>query len=153
MCRQAFFQSRDSRIPSWQPLKIPIRFGLCYQLSSLQQSGWLCLMNGVGSERREIYQAEKMNSLWPSDTIWWHRSRPTLVHVMACCLTAPSHYLNQCWVIISQVWWHSLRVISQEMLQISITDITLKMTNLNLEQHPPGANELTCYVLNYKQAG
>ena len=26
---------------------------------------------------------------------------------MACCLTAPSHYLNQCWLIISKVEWHS----------------------------------------------
>ena len=26
---------------------------------------------------------------------------------MACCLTAPSHYLNQCWLIISEVLWHS----------------------------------------------
>ena len=33
--------------------------------------------------------------------IWWHRSRPTLAHVMVWCLTAPSHYLNQCWFIIS----------------------------------------------------
>ena len=26
---------------------------------------------------------------------------------MACCLTAPSHYLNQCWLIIDEVPWHS----------------------------------------------
>ena len=26
---------------------------------------------------------------------------------MACCLTAPSHYLNQCWLIISKVLWLS----------------------------------------------
>ena len=26
---------------------------------------------------------------------------------MACCLMAPSHYLNQFWLIISKVWWHS----------------------------------------------
>ena len=25
----------------------------------------------------------------------------------ACCLKAPSHYLNQCWLIISEVLWHS----------------------------------------------
>ena len=31
----------------------------------------------------------------PSDTIWWHKSGWTLAQVMACCLTAPSHYLNQ----------------------------------------------------------
>ena len=35
------------------------------------------------------------------------RSGPTLVQVMACCLTAPSHFLNQCWLIISEVQWHS----------------------------------------------
>ena len=26
---------------------------------------------------------------------------------MACCLIAPRHYLNQCWPIIRQVFWHS----------------------------------------------
>ena len=26
---------------------------------------------------------------------------------MACCLTAPSHYLNQCWLIFNKVQWHS----------------------------------------------
>ena len=44
-----------------------------------------------------------INSLWPGDAIWWHRSGSTLAQVMACCLTAPSHYLNQCWLIISRV--------------------------------------------------
>ena len=39
-----------------------------------------------------------VDSLWPSDTIWRRRSRSALVQVMACCLTAPSHYLNQCWL-------------------------------------------------------
>ena len=38
----------------------------------------------------------QFNSLWPSDTIWRHKSGSTLDQVMACCLTAPSHYLNQC---------------------------------------------------------
>ena len=44
-----------------------------------------------------------LNSLWPSDAIWWQISGSTLAQVMACCLTAPSHYLNQCWLIISKV--------------------------------------------------
>ena len=26
---------------------------------------------------------------------------------MACCLTAPSHYLNQCWFLFLEVLWHS----------------------------------------------
>ena len=48
-----------------------------------------------------------LNSLWTSDAKWRPRSGSTLVQVMACCLTAPSHYLNQCWLIISEVLWHS----------------------------------------------
>ena len=35
-----------------------------------------------------------VNSLWLSDAIWCHRSVSTLAQVMACCLTAPSHYQN-----------------------------------------------------------
>ena len=35
-------------------------------------------------------------SLGPSDAIWRHRSGPTSTQVMACCLTAPTHNLNQC---------------------------------------------------------
>ena len=44
-----------------------------------------------------------LNSLWPGDAIWRHGTRSTLTQVMACCLTAPSHYLNQCWLITSKV--------------------------------------------------
>ena len=53
------------------------------------------------------YIGDYFNSLWPSDAIWWHRSGSTLAQVRACCLTAPSHYLNQCRLIISEVLWHS----------------------------------------------
>ena len=35
------------------------------------------------------------------------RSGSTLVHVVAWCLTAPSHYLNQSWIIFSEVSRHS----------------------------------------------
>ena len=28
------------------------------------------------------------------------------IQVMACCLTTPSHYMNQCWRLISEVVWH-----------------------------------------------
>ena len=44
-----------------------------------------------------------LNSLWPSDVLWWQGSRSTLAQVMACCLTAPNHFLNQCWLITSKV--------------------------------------------------
>ena len=51
--------------------------------------------------------SDAVNSLCPSDAIWRYRSGSRLALVMACCLMAPSHYPNQCWLIISQVLWHS----------------------------------------------
>ena len=41
----------------------------------------------------------QINSLWPGDAIWQHTSGSTLAQIMACCLMASSHYLNQCWLI------------------------------------------------------
>ena len=47
-----------------------------------------------------------VNSLWPSDTIWQHKSESTLLWVMVCGLWTPSHYLDQYWLIISEIPWH-----------------------------------------------
>ena len=47
------------------------------------------------------------NSLWPSNAIWQHTSGSTLAKVMACCLTAPSLYLNQCWLLVIEVLCYS----------------------------------------------
>ena len=78
-----------------------------------------------------IHALISVNSLWPSDVIWWHRSVSTLAQVMACCLTAPSHYLNQCWLIISEVLWHSPFYIT-----------SFKSMHLRLLSHLPGTNGL-----------
>ena len=67
-----------------------------------------------------------VSSLWPSNVIWWHTSGSTLAQVMACCLMAPSHYLNRCRFIIGKVQWHSsegkvpLRSITKASFEISI---------------------------------
>ena len=59
-----------------------------------------------------------ISSLWLSDAIWWHRSWSILVQVMACCLTAPSLYVNQCWKwgLVAFTWrqfcWKCLRYLS-----------------------------------------
>ena len=50
-----------------------------------------------------------VDSLGLSDAIWRQGSGSILAQVMVCCLTAPSHYLIQCWLIISKVQWHSSR--------------------------------------------
>ena len=57
------------------------------------------------------------NPLWPNDVIWHHRIWSTLFQIMACCLMAPSHYLNQCWLIISDVFWHSPQGLNISFLQ------------------------------------
>ena len=41
------------------------------------------------------------------DAKWQHKTWSILVQVMACCLTTPSHNLNQCWLITGKVLWHS----------------------------------------------
>ena len=86
-----------------------------------------------------IWCIHLINSLLPSDSIWRQRSGSTLAQVMACCLSAPSHYLNQCWLIISEA---QISTISQEMPQPSITKICLKITGLKFNSNFPGANEL-----------
>ena len=87
-----------------------------------------------------------VDSLWPSDTIWRLRSGSTLIQVMACCLTAPSHYLNQCWLIISKAQWHSYRRIAQEIPQSSSTKISLKFTDAKFHQDLPEVNELKYFI-------
>ena len=48
-----------------------------------------------------------LSSLWSIDTIWRHGTGSTLAQVIACCLMAPSHCLNRCWLIISKVQWQT----------------------------------------------
>ena len=75
---------------------------------------WCWLVNDAGHTcgaesiliNIEIYFHLPVHLLWPRDTIWWHISRSTLAQVMACCLTAPSQYLNHCWIISSKVLRH-----------------------------------------------
>ena len=89
------------------------------------------------------------NSLWPSDTIWRHKSGSTLAQVMACCLTAPSHFLNQCWLITSKVQWHpSQNNFTRDTLAISHWNL-LEITYLWFCSNLPGANELGAYLFQF----
>ena len=88
------------------------------------------------------FKQEWVNSLWPSDAIWGHLSGSTLAQVMACCLTAPSHYLNQCWLIFSQVPWYPLEGNCTKIAQPLITKIILKINNLKFHSNLPGDIEL-----------
>ena len=84
----------------------------------------------------------KISSLGPSDAIWWQRCGSKLAQIMACCLTAPSHYLNQFWFILSKVQWYSSDGNFIRIPQPSITKCSLKITYLKSQSNLPGANEL-----------
>ena len=99
---------------SWNPFLPQVRQGPTYST----YHGFWCpgdeRSHGISNHDIDLVKARwlishtlRVNSLWPSGTIWRHRSGSTLAQVMACCLTAPSHYLNQCWLIISTIQWHS----------------------------------------------
>ena len=68
----------------------------------------------------------KINSLWPSDAIWRHRSGSAWSPVMACCLMAPSHYLNQCWLVSEESCGMHQRAISHWVPQLLICMMRLK---------------------------
>ena len=62
---------------------------------------------------------------------------------MACCLTAPSHYLNQSWPIISKVHWNSSEGnFAKDTSATNKKKISLKITFLKFLSNLPGANEL-----------
>ena len=110
---------------------------------------------------QHTYQITAINSLWPSGTIWQHRSGTTLAQViMVCFQRVPKHYLNQSRLINHQ-WGpeaFTYRAISQEILKISILDISSKITNFRLQTsglilgfHP--ANERRCYFVTTSLTG
>ena len=84
-----------------------------------------------------------INSLEPSDPIWRWRFWSTQAQVMACCLTTPSHYLNQCWLINSKVLWHSSEDDIIGIFEDTNQYTKLKITFLKSHYDLPGANELT----------
>ena len=84
-----------------------------------------------------------INLSWPCDAMWRHRHGSTLAQVVACCLTAPNHYLKQCrLIIIKGVPWHSPE--RKEVLMDLISNICseISLTCMKLLPHLPGADEL-----------
>ena len=83
-----------------------------------------------------------VNSLWPRDTIWRHKSESTLAQAMACCLTHQA--ITWTYVDLSSVRSSGihLRAILQEVPQPSVTEISLKITYRKFCSNLPEANEL-----------
>ena len=59
----------------------------------------------LASQQRSLFGVWEIietshNSLVPRGAIWLHKFKSTLAQVMAWYLAAPSHYLNQCWLMV-----------------------------------------------------
>ena len=61
----------------------------------------------ISHKNNDLMRTEIWSYLLLGDVIWRHGTRSTLAQVMACCLSAPRQYLNQCWLIICAVPWDS----------------------------------------------
>ena len=80
-----------------------------------------------------------------------------MAHVMACCLTAPSHYLNQ-WPMLtshqlSPVTFFTEQFHMRHIYQTSITKIYFKTIHIKFHSNLTGANELTrllVYLLYFR---
>ena len=93
----------------WVPFRSPTfsacRRSFCPKLTKsiiLFRSCWVPFWTSSGASLLILTRSAP-----PPRAIFTNRSGSTLTQVMACCQMAPSHYLNQCWLLISEVLWHS----------------------------------------------
>ena len=77
-----------------------------HQTDETRNLWWLKNLIKCLGARNEL---SRINPLWPINTLWQHRSGSILAQAIACYLMAPSHYLNQCRLIIKGIPWHSPR--------------------------------------------
>ena len=103
---------------------MPIKYAMIYDIILLKKCSlsisYLCsiLLNNyplckvffmyliIGWVAARLWWWMPINSLSPWEAIWRRRSGWTLAQVLACCLTAPSHYLKPCWLITRRVLWY-----------------------------------------------
>ena len=104
------YHTNPIRYKSWYRLSNTIRQLLCYQNLLSEYTVTVNMSDkklSIKSLFTNLRSSRWFNSLWPNAAVWQQWSRSTLAQVMACCLTAPSHYLNQCWLLISKILWYS----------------------------------------------
>ena len=82
------------------------------------------------------------NPLGSVDTIWNHKMWSTLIQVMAWCLMAPRHYLNQWWHTVYNIhgnftwsWWYDKFSVTKIcfIFKITVTPLTDKWVKWTIE--------------------
>ena len=105
------------------------------------------------------------NSLWPSDAIWWHRSRSTLAQVMAWWLTTTKPlpqpiltYHKWSFVVFTwqQIYWrhsrYELRNFENYTLKIRATS-WVKHDSIGVQWNCPGFMDFITNTLRPRQNG
>ena len=87
-----------------------------------------------------------VDSLWPSYTVQWNRKGSTPVHVLVCCMTAPSHYLIQCWLITNGFLLHSPTTNFTGRAPEIIHKMSLKITFVRLLPHLSATNVFRIFL-------
>ena len=72
-----------------------------------------------------------------------HRSESTVDQAMSCCLAAPNHYLNQCWLLNSEILWYSVDINCTPTAQVSILYYKFRNYTFKSPSHLIWVNELT----------
>ena len=90
-------------------IKIPLKYEYLFIRVLLYSWDKLRLGQGQGqvitiAHPCLYFNCSLINTLWPGDAISRHRSGSSLAHVIACCLKAPNHRLNQSW--LTEAHWY-----------------------------------------------
>ena len=96
LCNRMFRLTTET-IKVWHSWVFVMRFH--WKLCSITKDQQCCNHNSIFVNCRPHY----INSSLHSDIIWQHTSWSTLAQVIACCVMALSHYLNQCELLIREV--------------------------------------------------
>ena len=87
-------------------------------------------------------QIQCVNSSLPSAAYMLQWIRTALVPIMAVAYSAPSHYLNQCWVIVRWTLGTNFNEILIKIQNFSFTKMHLKMSSAKRWPLCPGGDEL-----------
>ena len=97
-----------------------IKHNTSYIICTTQIRNFLMIYAIIWWETHLRWHISCLNPLWPSDTIWQHRSGST--YWLMQWLTTPSHYRNPCWLTFKGFLWHSaesnLAAISQVFMNL-----------------------------------
>ena len=97
---------------------------------------WSNLATKTNIYRENVMLFFHVNKSWMhNDVIWRHTFWPTLNRVMSRCQMVPSHYLNQCWVIVywvlrNKLQWNLNQITKLFFYKNTYENVALEITQL-----------------------